>query len=430
MKNLTSFTEKFLINKRFVFLNRPSESAPPAQTATVENLSVKDFDETILTNQQALVRAEELIQKVQKTPKLKVLTREEFMKLIQEAEAQAGKPENNNQKIGLGELAVFEANLEKLLEPGGQADYGGFEAREEGQDWADSLPKRVKDMMKESPTGQFKDIPGEKFLSLTREERVATFVEKNGDKYKADFHGNDSAFRAIGLGDLLPDANCLYVEKNGVVGKLTVSSIYGTAKIGYEDAQGNYMGIDTGDTFKLNVSEDAIQKYETKYETTLKARGITYERPDADKIKSVQDEFKEKFPEIDYGMQEDTSWEAVEYSGEIPTEHMNEAARLIAKEEGFRGTAYYDVNGYAIGYGTHKVERNGQLVPVTSSMTITKEDALKLLPRTIERHVSILRKRIDVKTITPKQFAALASLAYNYGPGFFLRTEVVRLLMH
>lgn len=287
MKNLKSVTGNELVDGRFVFFAEVLNT----ETVITEKLSEDDFTENVLTNEQAKIKAANLIKKVQENPKLKTLKREDFVKLIKEVEASDGNDKNDNQQIGLEELSQFEASLEKLLESGGQSDYG-LEAREEGADWEKSLPDSVKKLIEATPNKKFDEIPGEKFLDLTQDERVVTFVEKSGDKYKVNFHGNDSAFRAIGLGDLLPEKHCLYVKRNGVVGKLAESEIYGMAKIGYDDAQGNYLGINDDDEFELTVSEDEIKGYEADFEGT-------YTRPNAERIKAVQDEFKAKFPEIE-----------------------------------------------------------------------------------------------------------------------------------
>lgn len=267
-------------------------------------------------------------------------------------------------------------------------------------------------------------ISGAEFLNYSPEDLRLIFTKGSADKFTVNFHGNESAFKAIGIGDLINVEENLYIKRNGVLGKLTKSSVYGEPKIGYEDAVGNYLGIKEGSVVELNSTPEETSYYEGKYKET----GRVYEELDTRTIENVKLDFKEDFPEVEEGMEEDTSWESVEYNGDVPSDHMNEAVQLLSKEEGFRGDAYWDVNGYAIGYGTHKVERDGTLVSVTKDMTITKEEAQALLPRTIERHISVLRKRIDITTLKPKQFAALASISYNYGPNFFAQKRGTRVL--
>lgn len=86
---------------------------------------------------------------------------------------------------------------------------------------------------------------------------------------------------------------------------------------------------------------------------------------------------------------------------------------LIRGEEGFKSTAYYDVNGYAIGYGNHYWE-NG--TAVKQSDTITKDRADSLQKFYARQFANEIAPYIKVD-ITDHQMAALISLSYNCGGG-------------
>lgn len=87
------------------------------------------------------------------------------------------------------------------------------------------------------------------------------------------------------------------------------------------------------------------------------------------------------------------------------------AQRFIADRETFSPTAYYDVNGYAIGYGNHYY-RDGSLV--SSGDTIDQGSAWELLGFYVLQNAKAIMDQIRVP-VTENQLAALTSLRYNCG---------------
>ena len=90
---------------------------------------------------------------------------------------------------------------------------------------------------------------------------------------------------------------------------------------------------------------------------------------------------------------------------------------LIKQLEGFSSTAYWDVDGYSIGYGHHGA-RAGQ--------TITRDDAERLLQtdlKTFEQTVSGVNPRLS-----QNQFDAAVSLCYNIGTTRFRKSTVAALM--
>ena len=100
------------------------------------------------------------------------------------------------------------------------------------------------------------------------------------------------------------------------------------------------------------------------------------------------------------------------------------ATPLIASFEGFSSHAYYDVNGYAIGYGNHYY---GDGTSVKQGDTITKADALVLLKSTARDYANQILPSIKVD-LTDAQLASLISLSYNCGPGAVKNSQVLRLI--
>jgi len=90
---------------------------------------------------------------------------------------------------------------------------------------------------------------------------------------------------------------------------------------------------------------------------------------------------------------------------------------FIASQEAFRSTAYYDVNGYAIGYGNHYYADG---TPVQPGDTINQTDAQGLLQTSVNNtYAAGIANRIGEPAwdnMTPEQQAAYVDAAYNYGP--------------
>lgn len=104
--------------------------------------------------------------------------------------------------------------------------------------------------------------------------------------------------------------------------------------------------------------------------------------------------------------------------GGIPAD----SAALISEFEGFRETPYWDVNAHRVGYGSDTITRaDGTVVPVTTGMSVTREDA----QRDLDRRISTEFRPSAVRAVgedtygrlSRPQQAVLDSLAYNYGAG-------------
>lgn len=86
--------------------------------------------------------------------------------------------------------------------------------------------------------------------------------------------------------------------------------------------------------------------------------------------------------------------------------------QLIKKFEGCRLTAYWDVNGYSIGYGHHASD-------ITKDMSITQKVADEFLKKDVakyEKAVNALKYEFN-----QNQFDALVDFAYNCGAGNLLK---------
>lgn len=86
--------------------------------------------------------------------------------------------------------------------------------------------------------------------------------------------------------------------------------------------------------------------------------------------------------------------------------------QLLKSFEGCRLTAYWDVNGYSIGYGHHASA-------ITKGMSITQKEADEFLKKDLakfEKAVNALKYDFN-----QNQFDALVDFAYNCGAGNLLR---------
>lgn len=92
---------------------------------------------------------------------------------------------------------------------------------------------------------------------------------------------------------------------------------------------------------------------------------------------------------------------------------------LLRKFEGFRETAYWDVNAWRTGYGSDTVTlADGQIVKVTKDTRVTKEDAERDLVRRSAEFGQVAEKQVGQErwaTLAPNVRAALVSVTYNYG---------------
>jgi lysozyme len=94
------------------------------------------------------------------------------------------------------------------------------------------------------------------------------------------------------------------------------------------------------------------------------------------------------------------------------------AVKLIKQLEGFTPTPQWDVNGWAIGYGTHLAD---------PPKRITKQEAESLLRQFVDRITRQLAQAIMV-SLADHQWAALISWAYNVGITAALKSKLVAAL--
>lgn len=100
--------------------------------------------------------------------------------------------------------------------------------------------------------------------------------------------------------------------------------------------------------------------------------------------------------------------------------YFNTAADFIQKEEGFRTTAYWDVNAYRIGFGSDTITMpNGSFRKVVKGDKITKEMAVADLTRRMrDEFEPKVKKQIGepyYSNLPDSAKVSLLSLAYNYG---------------
>lgn len=100
------------------------------------------------------------------------------------------------------------------------------------------------------------------------------------------------------------------------------------------------------------------------------------------------------------------------------------AVNALKVYEGFRANAYWDVNGYAIGYGNHYY-KNG--TAVQKGDTISLKDAVELLPVIASQKERAIRNYVTAPLLD-SQYAALISLAYNCGEGNVRDSKVLKLI--
>jgi len=99
---------------------------------------------------------------------------------------------------------------------------------------------------------------------------------------------------------------------------------------------------------------------------------------------------------------------------------------LVKSFEGLRLQAYQDSVGvWTIGYGTTAAAGVG-IVP-KAGMKITEAQAEEYLRLGLEKFARQIEPGIKV-SVTDNQFGAMVSLAYNIGPGAFLKSTLLRKL--
>jgi GH24 family phage-related lysozyme (muramidase) len=88
----------------------------------------------------------------------------------------------------------------------------------------------------------------------------------------------------------------------------------------------------------------------------------------------------------------------------------------IKKHESFRSNPYWDVNGYAIGYGTHTNPLTGQ--KVQPGDYIERSQADSLLASSVQPYADTVQRQLGAdswNSLTANQQNALTDYAYNYG---------------
>lgn len=100
------------------------------------------------------------------------------------------------------------------------------------------------------------------------------------------------------------------------------------------------------------------------------------------------------------------------------------AVAQIAPEELFEGTAYWDVNGYAIGYGFHYYA-DGSAVQQGDTMTLSQ--AKSYVVTVAGQKWQAIKPCITV-ALNENQAAALIDLAYNCGEGTVCRSTLLQLI--
>ena len=99
---------------------------------------------------------------------------------------------------------------------------------------------------------------------------------------------------------------------------------------------------------------------------------------------------------------------------------------LIKSFEGLRLTTYFDWVGVAtIGYGTTAAAGIG--ISPSHGMVITEGQAEQYLRLALDRFSESIAPLIHVP-VTPNEWAACLSLAYNIGPRNFAKSSVLQLL--
>jgi lysozyme len=100
------------------------------------------------------------------------------------------------------------------------------------------------------------------------------------------------------------------------------------------------------------------------------------------------------------------------------------ALDLIKRFEGFRSQTYLDPVGIpTIGYGT--TARAGVGIDPKPGMRITEADADGYMRKGLEKFAAQIRPMIK-QPVTPAEFGAFLSLAYNIGPGAFRRSSALK----
>lgn len=101
------------------------------------------------------------------------------------------------------------------------------------------------------------------------------------------------------------------------------------------------------------------------------------------------------------------------------TDGLAAAMDLIKQFEGFRNTAYWDVNAFRAGFGSDTVTlADGSIRQITEGMYVARVDAERDLERRTREFAAIAMREVGADRwaqLIPAQQAVLTSIAYNYG---------------
>lgn len=104
---------------------------------------------------------------------------------------------------------------------------------------------------------------------------------------------------------------------------------------------------------------------------------------------------------------------------------VNIISPLTQDFEGYASNPYFDVNGYAIGFGNHFYS-DGSSVEATDS-AISESDAVDLLNYWLNDTANQVSGLVTVP-ISDNMLAALTDLAYNWGIGNFEKSVLLSLI--
>jgi lysozyme len=103
----------------------------------------------------------------------------------------------------------------------------------------------------------------------------------------------------------------------------------------------------------------------------------------------------------------------------------DKALTFIAKTEHFRSKPYWDVNGYAIGFGSHTYQGQSvdALVKANPKFSITRDEAMAdMKARLTKEFVPVVRKSLT-RPVSQNEFDALLSVAWNRGVGAYQKDK-------
>jgi lysozyme len=106
-------------------------------------------------------------------------------------------------------------------------------------------------------------------------------------------------------------------------------------------------------------------------------------------------------------------------------QRLNKTISVVQKFEGFSEKAYWDVDAYSIGYGTHLITPD--LVSAYRYAVISKEEAQELLTEKIMDIHNTLLCFVNIP-LNDNQYSALVSFTYNVGISGLIHSKVLTYL--